>query len=69
VFTWQGDFFGSSTVVTVTFRPDGDGTLMTLCQEGFDQDQARVGYEIGWNGEGGSFAKLASFLKRETAHG
>lgn len=69
VFTWQGDFFGSSTLVTVTFRPDSGGTLMTLHQEGFDQEQVRAGYESGWDGEGGSFEKLAAFLKRETAHG
>ena len=68
-FTWEGDFFGSATVVTVTFRGQGAGTLMTLRQEGFDQDAARAGYESGWSGEGGAFDKLAAFLEREAAHG
>jgi len=68
VFTWQGDCFNASTLVTLTFRAEGTGTLMTLCQEGFDQDAMRAGFESGWSGVGGSFEKLAAFLKRETAH-
>jgi len=69
VFTWEGDFFGSATIVTLTFRAQDTGTLMTLRQEGFDQDAARVGYESGWSGAGGSFDKLAAFLERKVAHG
>ena len=69
VFTWQGDCFNSATLVTLTFKPDGAGTLMTLRQEGFEQDAMRAGFENGWSGEGGSFDKLAAFLKQEAAHG
>lgn len=69
VFDWQGDCFNAATLVTLTFRAEGDGTRMTLRQEGFDQDAMRAGFENGWNGEGGSFDKLALFLAREAAHG
>ena len=69
VFTWQGSCFNAATLVTLTFRAEGDGTLMTLRQQGFDQNAMRAGFESGWSGEGGSFDKLAAFLKREAAHG
>ena len=69
VFTWQGACFNAATLVTVTFSGQGAGTLMTLRQEGFDQDAMRAGFESGWGGEGGSFDKLAAFLEREAAHG
>lgn len=69
VFTWQGDCVDFDTVVTLTFKADGAGTLMSLRQEGFEQDAMRAGFETGWDGQGGSFDKLVAFLKQEAAHG
>jgi len=34
--------------VTVTFKPDGDGTLMTLLHEQFFDEQARDHHNMGW---------------------
>ena len=49
----------------MTFRPDGDGTLMTLRQDGFVDKAMRDGIETGWTGPGGSFDKLAGLLAGE----
>lgn len=64
VFTWTGNYDNRQTVVTVTFRPDGAGTLMTLRQDGFADPAFRDGYRAGWSGEGGAFDKLAVFLAK-----
>ena len=49
VFTWA---FRSTpereSLVTVTFAPDGDGTLMTLHHEQFFDEAARDNHEKGW---------------------
>ena len=34
--------------VTVTFKPDGDATLLTLFHERFADEEARAGHEYGW---------------------
>lgn len=36
--------------------------LAKLLQEGFVEEQAQQGYTRGWEGEGGSFDKLAKLL-------
>ena len=64
VLTWAGSQNRQETVITVTFRKDGDGTLMTLRQDGFPDAGSRDGYEAGWTGPGGSFDKLAALLMR-----
>ncbi len=67
VLTWKGDYHPSETLITVTFRADGSGTLMTLKQEGFTDAQHRNGHRQGWAGEGGCFEKLATLLARKAA--
>lgn len=36
--------------VTLTFKPDGEGTLLTLLHEQFFDQAARDGHEQGWTG-------------------
>lgn len=62
VFTWLGSYNPAETRIDLRFEPDGNGTLMTLTQSGFGEDETRTGYESGWGGHGGSFDKLAAAL-------
>jgi uncharacterized protein YndB with AHSA1/START domain len=55
---------GGESVLTLTFEPDGAGTLMKLRQEGFDSAESRDGHNQGWNGEGASFDRLEAFLAK-----
>jgi uncharacterized protein YndB with AHSA1/START domain len=66
VFTWFAHYSDQETLITLNFRPDGDGTLMTFRQEGFGDAQSRDGYGGGWNGPNGSFEKLDAILARES---
>jgi hypothetical protein len=50
------------TLITVTFHKSGEGTLMTLRQEGFEDAALRARFEVGWTGIGGSFDKLGRML-------
>jgi uncharacterized protein YndB with AHSA1/START domain len=65
--TWTGNYNNQETVITISFRADGPGTLMTLRQEGFSSPDLRDGYANGWSGEGGSFAKLDVLLARASS--
>ncbi|MDR3465765.1 MAG: SRPBCC domain-containing protein [Xanthobacteraceae bacterium] len=47
------------SLVTVTLRPDGDGTLLTLHHERFFDEAARDGHNRGWSG---TLDKLEHFL-------
>ncbi len=51
-------------MITVTFDPKDGTTLMTLRQEGFVASELRDGYDKGWTGAGGSFAKLETVLAK-----
>jgi uncharacterized protein YndB with AHSA1/START domain len=62
VLTWTGNYNKQEMLITVTFRADGEGTLMTLRQDGFTDPAMRDGYDAGWSKEGGSFDKLSRFL-------
>ncbi|HEX7390858.1 MAG TPA: SRPBCC domain-containing protein [Acidiphilium sp.] len=62
VFTWVGNYNNKETVIALDFRPDGNGTMMTLHQTGFADLSLREGYDKGWTGPGGSFDKLAAAL-------
>jgi uncharacterized protein YndB with AHSA1/START domain len=64
VFTWKGTLNNMDTVVTVLFAPDGDGTIMTLQQEGFSNTGMRDGFYSGWSAPGNCFDKLAAWLTR-----
>lgn len=45
--------------VTVTLKPDGDGTMLTLHHEKFFDEAARIGHERGWTG---TLAKLEAYF-------
>jgi uncharacterized protein YndB with AHSA1/START domain len=64
VFTWMGNYNNHETLITVAFRRDGAGTLMTLTQTNFPDEQQREGYARGWIGAGGCFDKLERYLSR-----
>ncbi len=60
VFTWAWKTTPErESLVTVTFKPEGDGTLMTLHHEQFFDEDARDRHEAGWNG---TMVKLERFL-------
>lgn len=51
VFTWAWHTTPErESLVTLTFSPDGDGTLFTLHHEQFADEAARDGHEHGWSG-------------------
>ena len=59
-FTWAWkDTPERESLVTVIFKPDGGGTLMTLAHEQFFDEDARDRHEAGWNG---TLDKLEKFL-------
>lgn len=60
VFTWAWKSTPErESLVTVTFKADGDGTLMTLTHEQFFDEDARDRHNKGWTG---SFEKLERIL-------
>jgi uncharacterized protein YndB with AHSA1/START domain len=60
VYTWGGTLTPEqTTLVTVTFKRDGDGTLLTLTHEQFSEDTARDAHQNGWNG---AIDKLEKYL-------
>ena len=49
VFTWAWKSTPErESLVTLTFKRDGDGTLMTLLHEKFFDDDARDRHQVGW---------------------
>ena len=61
VFTWLGAN-KQEMLITLTFARSGEGTLMTLRQEGFKDAEVRDRFNAGWIGVGGSFDKLNRML-------
>jgi len=60
VFSWAWHSTPErQSVVTVSLKPDGDGTLLTLTHEQFFDSAARDGHQRGWNG---ALEKLARYL-------
>jgi len=60
VFTWAWKTMPErESLVTVTFRKDGDGTIMTLTHEQFFDEDARDRHQNGWNG---AMEKLDRYL-------
>jgi uncharacterized protein YndB with AHSA1/START domain len=50
VFTFNSRFSGpGDTIVTLTFKPRGAGTEMTLTHEGFITQEMRDAHILGWN--------------------
>ncbi len=51
VFTWAWRSTPErESLVTVTLKPDGEGTLLTLLHEQFFDEAARDRHEFGWSG-------------------
>ena len=63
VFTWawkvEPPDEPHESLVTVLFKPDGDGTLLTLTHEQLFDEESRDGHEKGWSG---SLDKLEKFV-------
>ena len=64
VLTWTDHYNTLETIMTLTFRPDGAGTMMTVRQDGFPEAGIRDRYSTGWTSAGGSFDKLAACLAK-----
>jgi uncharacterized protein YndB with AHSA1/START domain len=59
VFTWAWKSTPErESLVTVLFKPDGDGTLLTVTHEQFVDEEARDGHKQGWNGALDKLEKL-----------
>lgn len=59
-FTWKSCFSGTDdTKVSVTFRPKGAGTEMTLVHEGFIAEDLRDRHTHGWSA---TFDRLARYV-------
>jgi uncharacterized protein YndB with AHSA1/START domain len=59
VFTWAWKSTPErESLVTVLFKPDGDGTLLTVMHEQFVDEEARDGHKQGWNGALDKLEKL-----------
>ena len=60
VFTWAWRSTPErKSVVTVLFKPDGDGTSLTLIHEQFFDEETRDRHQRGWNG---ALDKLEKFV-------
>jgi uncharacterized protein YndB with AHSA1/START domain len=60
VYTWAWHSAPErESLVTVIFKPDGDGTLLTLTHEQFADEPARDRHQAGWNG---ALDKLERYL-------
>jgi uncharacterized protein YndB with AHSA1/START domain len=60
VYTWAWKTMPErESLVTVIFKPDGGGTLLTLTHEKFFDEDARDRHQHGWEG---ALVKLESYL-------
>jgi uncharacterized protein YndB with AHSA1/START domain len=60
VFTWAWKSTPErESRVTITFKADGDGTMLTLLHEQFFDEEARDRHKQGWSG---SFDKLERYF-------
>jgi uncharacterized protein YndB with AHSA1/START domain len=60
VFTWAWKSTPErESLVTLTFKPDGDGTLFTMLHEQFFDETARDSHQGGWTG---AMEKLEKYL-------
>ncbi len=64
VLTWVWQDGSVETVITLSFRPAGTGTEMTIRHEGFSSAERRDSHVNGWNG---SFEKLDALLAKGAA--
>jgi uncharacterized protein YndB with AHSA1/START domain len=47
-FTWNSPHASPDSLVTLTFEPDGDGTMVTLVHDMFPSEGSRDGHQEGW---------------------
>lgn len=60
VFTWAWKTMPErESLVTVEIKPDGEGSLLTLTHEQFNDEEARDRHNAGWTG---AMDKLAKYL-------
>jgi len=59
VMSWKWAHEDADTLVTLTFQPHGEGTVMHMRHEGFNHAERRDSHVSGWDG---TFEKLAQFL-------
>ncbi len=66
VFTWswEGERPAIDTLVTLTFRPSGNATELTLTHEFFPDGETRDQHNAGWNGCLAGLEKLFSPLNQ-----
>lgn len=64
VFTWESPYSPADSEVTLTFTPEGGGTLLRLTQVRFLSEEMRDNHEKGW---GEILAALDSHLVNEAA--
>jgi uncharacterized protein YndB with AHSA1/START domain len=63
VFTWAWKTTPErESLVTLTFKPDGEGTLFTMLHEQFFDEDARDRHNQGWTG---AMDKLAEYLNKK----
>lgn len=63
VFTWAWRSTPErESMVTVTFKPDSDGTTLTLLHERFFDETARDNHRTGWSGALDKLERVASSL-------
>lgn len=63
VFTWAWKSTPErESLVTLTMKPDGDGTLLTVLHEQFFDEKARDGHRMGWLGALDKLERVASKL-------
>lgn len=48
VFSWESSFSAAGSTVTLTFTPDGVGTLVELTHVKFASEDSRNNHERGW---------------------
>lgn len=59
VLSWKWEHEEADTIVTLTFRPVGGKTELTLHHTGFSNVERRDSHQQGWNG---TLDKLAAYL-------
>jgi uncharacterized protein YndB with AHSA1/START domain len=60
VFSWAWHTTAErESLITITLKPDGDGTILTFHQERFFDEKARDGHLRGWTG---TLEKLERYL-------
>ena len=64
VFTWDSPYSPADSEVTLTFAPEGDGTLLRLTQVRFMNEEMRDNHQKGWTS---IMAALDALLVNEAA--